>query len=211
MNLRMQLALFILFSLILSSCGSKAGSPVSPSVDTAGTAVAAALTAIPPQPTYTPYPTATPYPTLDLAGLFCEYEFCIGHPARFPFFDLEVVNDYTTNRSSYDQGETIGFDGSLYIFFSWSRLVGDYDPSAMLAAALLTDPPQETRLTVDIGGRAVTYTLLQSTASPQLPFGLAAAWRCGDRQFGWKVYAPADGQALEYLWEAVSRFTCSGG
>jgi hypothetical protein len=211
MNLRVQIAIFILISLILSSCGPKIGSAATPPVDTAGTAVAAALTAIPPQPTYTPYPTATPYPTLDLAGLFCEYEFCIGHPVRFPFFDLEVVNDYTANRSSYDQGAMIGFDGSLYIFLSWSRLVGEFDPSAMLAAALLTDPAQETRLTEDISGRAVTYTLLQSTASQQLPFGLAAAWRCGDRQFGWKIYAPADGQALEYLWEAVSRFTCSNG
>jgi len=211
MTLRLRFAICILISLILSSCGPKAGSPATPSVDTAGTAVAAALTAIPPQPTYTPYPTTTPYPTLNLAGLFCEYEFCIGHPARFPFFDLEVVNDFTANRSSYDQGMLIGFDGSLYIFLSWSRLVGDYDPSTMLTASLQTDLPQETRLTEDIGGRAVTYILLQSTAAPTLPYGLAAAWRCGDRQFGWKIYTPADGQALDYLWEAVNRFRCSDG
>jgi hypothetical protein len=211
MTLRTRIATFLLVSLVLSSCGPKTGSAATPSVDTAGTAVAAALTAIPPQPTYTPYPTATPYPTLDLSGLFCEYEFCIGHPARFPFFDLEVVNDYTTNRSSYDQGAMIGFDGSLYIFLSWSRLVGDYDPAAMLAAALQTDAPQDTRLTEDIGGRAVTYTLLQSTAAPTLPYGLAAAWKCGDRQFGWKIYIPADGQALDYLREALNRFTCSNG
>jgi hypothetical protein len=208
MNLRPRPAIFIILFL-LSSCGPKAGSPATPSVDVASTAVAAALTAIPPQPTHTPYPTATPYPTLDLAGLFCEYEFCIGHPARFPFFDLEVVNDYTANRSSYDQGMLIGFDGSLYMFLSWSRLVGEFDPAPMLAASLQTDQPQETRLTEEIGGRIVTYTLLQSTAAPALPFGLAAAWKCGDRQFGWKIYAPADGQAVDYLWEAVSRFRCS--
>lgn len=210
MTLRLCFAIFITLSLLLSSCGPKAG-PATPSVDVAGTAVAAALTAIPPQPTYTPYPTTTPYPTADLAGLFCEYEFCIGHPARFPLFDLEVVNDITANRSSYDQGAMIGFDGSLYIFLSWSRVVGEFDPSFMLNSALQTDQPQETRLSEDINGRTVTYLLLQTTATQQLPYGLVAAWRCGDRQFGWKVYTPADGQALDYLWEALSRFVCSNG
>jgi hypothetical protein len=201
--------LLVLIALILAACRTQVPTePPAPQVDAVGTAVAAALTAVPPRPTYTPYPTATAYPTPDLSGLFCEYEFCIGHPARFPFFDLEVVNDYTTNRSDYAQGMLIGFDGNLYIFLSWSQMAGQFDPGVMLAAALQADIPQEVRITEDINGRPVTYTLLQTTPSSMVPYGLAAAWQCGERQFGWKVYTAQDGQGIEYLWQAMGSFRC---
>jgi hypothetical protein len=200
----------LLFALTLAACGAKPSTEVpAPQVDTVGTAVAAALTAIPPRPTYTPYPTATSYPSPDLSGLYCEYEFCIGHPAGFPLFDLEVVNDYTVNRSDYAQGMMIGFNETLYFFLSWSQMAGEFDPGVMLAAALQADVPQEVRITEDIDGRPVTYILLQSTSSPVVPFGLVAAWQCGDRQFGWKVYTTQDGQGIEYLWQALSRFRCN--
>jgi hypothetical protein len=206
----MKPSLFLpLLIVFLSACQPRTATPFTPAIDVAGTAVAAALTAIPPQPTYTPYPTQTPYPTLDLRGLFCEYEFCIGHPADMPFFDLEVVNDYTANRSRYDQGMLIGFSDDLYIFIAWSRLYGSYDPTVMLTAVLQADVPQETRLTTDVGGRAVTYVPLFSTPSTLLPHGLAAAWQCGDRQFGWKAYTSQETQALELLRQALERFRCN--
>ena len=53
-------------------------------------AVAATVAAI---PTYTPYPAPTSYPSLTpmaLAGLFCEYQFCIGHPPDIAFFDVSA-------------------------------------------------------------------------------------------------------------------------
>jgi hypothetical protein len=209
MKIKSIFAALLLFALTLAACGAKPSSETpAPAIDTVGTAVAAALTAVPPRPTYTPYPTATPYPTPDLSGLFCEYEFCIGHPAGFPLFDLEVVNDYTANRSGYAQGILIGFDGNLYIFLSWSQVAGQFDPGVMLAAALQTDVPQEVRITEDINGRPVTYVLLQTTPSPVVPFGLVAAWQCGDRQFGWKIYTAQDGQGIEYLWQALGSFRC---
>jgi len=40
------------------------------------------------------------------------------------------------------------------------------------------------------------------------PYGLAAAWECGDRWFGWKAYSAQEDQPLNLLWEAVSHFTC---
>ncbi|MBN2388964.1 MAG: hypothetical protein JXB85_18255 [Anaerolineales bacterium] len=202
------LVLLLVAGSLLAACGSRE-TVVTPPVDTAATAVAAALTAIPPQPTHTPQPTYTPYPTPNLAGLFCEYEFCIGHPSGFPFFDLEVLNDFTANRSSYQQGILIGFSDSLYIFLSWSQLLGDYDPNVMLTVALQSDLPQDTRLTTDLHGRPVTYTLLQTTPSDLMSYGLVAAWQCGDRQFGWKAYTLQDGQAIDHLRQALSRFACS--
>ncbi|MEZ0395066.1 MAG: hypothetical protein ABWK53_01340 [Anaerolineales bacterium] len=201
--------LWIFALLLLSACRSQTAAPASPPIDVVGTSVAAALTSVPPQPTFTPYPTYTPYPTPDLSGLFCEYEFCIGHPDGVPFFDLEVVNDYLTHRSSYEQGILIGFSDSVYIFFAWSRLYGDYDPNVMLTTVLLADTPQETRLTADFGGRAVTYVALASTPSTILPQGLAAAWQCGDRQFGWKAYTNQQAQALDLLNQALARFRCN--
>lgn len=202
-------AWIMILLLLLPACRPRTSTPAAPPVDVVGTSVAAALTAIPPQPTYTPYPTYTPPPTPDLRGLFCEYEFCIGHPVGVPFFDLEVVNDFQTNRSSYEQGILIGFSEAVYLFFSWSRLYGSYDPNVMLTVVLLGDPPQETRLTVNLGGRPVTYVSLAATASTLLPEGLAAAWQCGDRQFGWKVYAGQEAQALDLLHQALERFRCN--
>jgi hypothetical protein len=196
--------------LLLSACLPKSIPNSPPQADMVGTSVAAALTAIPPQPSYTPYPTQTPYPTLDLGGMFCEYEFCIGHPDGVPLFDLEAVNDYTSNRSSTRQGMLITFAENLYIFLAWSAMVGDYSPETMLAYTLQNDLPNDVRMTVDINGYPVTYVLLKSTPSNMVPYGLAAAWVCGDRQFGWKAYVSQDGQALEFLRQAMSRFTCKG-
>ena len=76
-------------------------------------------------------------------------------------------------------------------------------------AVLQADAPQETRLTTDFGGRAVTYVSLLSTPSTLLPHGLAAAWQCGDRQFGWKAYTSQETQALELLRQALERFRCN--
>lgn len=199
----------LLLLLLLPACQPRPATLSTPPVDVVGTSVAAALTAIPPRPTYTPYPTQTPYPTPNLSGLFCEYEFCIGHPPDMPFFDLEVVNDYTTNRSRYDQGMLIGFSDDLYLFTAWSRLYSNYDPNVMLTVVLQADPPQETRLTVNLSGWPVTYVALLSTPSTLLPHGLAAAWQCGDRQFGWKAYTSQEAQALDLLHQALERFRCN--
>lgn len=209
MIMRIRLWTLILLAVSLAACSPRADIAPTPNVDVVGTAVAAALTALPPPPAPTAYPTYTPYPTTDLSGLFCEYDFCAGHPEGIPFFDLEVVNDYTTNRSSYAQGNLIAFSENLYVFLAWSQQVGEFDPSLMLNLVLRGDATQEIGFTEDINGRQVSYIWLTTTASADVvPFGLAAAWRCGDRAFGWKVYTSLEDQGLEYLWQALSRFEC---
>lgn len=205
--MRKLIFLLMLIPALLAACGPDL-TPAAPQPDVVATSVAAALTAIPPAAAATPYPTYTPYPTLDLSGLFCEYEFCLGHPANFPLFDLEVVNDYTTNRSDYSQGNLIGFNDQLYIFFVWNQFSGQFDPNLALTFVLGEDLPGGTIISEDMNGRVVTYLALESTPSEMVPFGLAAVWQCGDRWFGWKTYSLNDGQALDLLWEAASRFTC---
>jgi hypothetical protein len=80
----------------------------------------------------------------------------------------------------------------------------------MINFILLTDKAQETVFKEDISGRPVSYVLLTSTPSPDLqPYGLAAAWQCGDREFGWKIYTTIDGEGLNSLWEAIGRFSCT--
>jgi hypothetical protein len=44
--------------------------------------------------------------------------------------------------------------------------------------------------------------------SSLLRFGLAAAWRCGDRTFAWKIYTDNQDRALNLLRAALSRFAC---
>lgn len=201
--------LSLLTLTLLAACGADP-TPAPPQPDVVATSVAAALTALPQAAPPTPYPTYTPYPTADLSGLFCEYQFCLGHPANFPLFDLEVVNNYTTNRSDYSQGNLIGFNDQLYIFVVWNQFSGQFDPNVALTIVLGEDLPGRTIISEDMNGRAVTYLTLESTPSEVVPFGLAAVWKCGDRWFGWKVYSMNDGQVLDLLWEAVSRFTCRG-
>jgi len=185
---------------LLAACG-----PASPLAGPANTPAAAL-------PTYTVYPTYTPYPTADLAGLFCEYDFCIGHPPDVPLFDLEVVNQTVTNRSGYAQGNLIGFDQQFYVFLVWSQLAGEFDPAGMIDFILRGDTAQDPTFSESLGGRTVSFALLASTASPDvLPFGLAAAWKCGDRAFGWKVYTSVEGQGMDFLRQALARFGCSGG
>lgn len=180
--------------------------PTAP-VDEVATRVAATLTAWPTMTLPKPPPTPTPYPTDDLVGLFCEYEFCIGHPPHFPFFDLQVINSLTT-RSEYAQGNLIGFNNQLYIFLIWSQYSGEFEPKAALNFTLGEDQPAPLILTENIGGRSVTYVKLESTPSNLLPYGLAAVWKCGGRWFGWKVYSPQENEPINLLWEAVRRFRC---
>ncbi len=72
---------FTLLVFVLSACKPK---PTTSNENLIAIAVAKTLAAQPRptiHPSYTPYPTFTPHaPTLE--GLFCEYQFCIGHPVE---------------------------------------------------------------------------------------------------------------------------------
>lgn len=172
-------------------------------------AVAATVAAI---PTYTPYPMPTSYPTatpVSLAGIFCEYQFCIGHPPDVAFFDVSAQRN-PASPSSYGQGLLAAFNASLFVEILWQHAPGTADPKFLLD--LIMEADVDTRVgTMDvklIRDMNVLYTPITSTATGVLPFGGAAAWTCGERVFAWKAYTPQDGQAAALFEEAIKRFRC---
>jgi hypothetical protein len=55
----------------------------------------------------------------------------------------------------------------------------------------------------------VVYTPITTTATQVLPHGAAAAWTCGERVFGWKVYTPDETSAAGLFESALARFNCN--
>src|SRR5919107_984471 len=67
-------------------------------------AIATTLASIPtsaPSRLPTLFPTPTPF---DLNGLFCEYQFCIGHPVDMAFYDVSAVTSNQGAPSNYQTG-----------------------------------------------------------------------------------------------------------
>src|SRR5271169_3620928 len=94
-------------------------------------AVAQTIAAI---PTYTSYPTPHIPPTatpMNLSGLFCEYQFCIGHPVSIAFFDLDAQRNPLAP-SSITQGMLAAYNPSLLIQLIWQDATGASDASFML-------------------------------------------------------------------------------
>ena len=172
-------------------------------------AVAATLAAI---PTATPIPPATPYPSptpFNLAGLFCEYSFCIGHPIDMAFFDVSAQQN-PASPSSFSQGLVAAFNGNLFIQVIWQSAPGVADPKFLLdtiidATVDIRDGNMDVMLIRDMN---VMYTQITSAATPVLPFGGSGAWTCGDRVFAWKAYTPQAEAARPLFEEALGRFTC---
>ena len=173
-------------------------------------AVAATLAAMPTAsapPVSTPFPTPTPF---DLAGLFCEYQFCIGHPIDMAFYDVSAQQNLGTP-SSYAQGLIAAFNATFFIQMVWQLSPGAADPQFMLD--LILDDGLDTRVgTLEVKlmrDMNVIYTPITSTATPLLPFGGSAAWICGDRAFAWKVYTPDEQSAPTVFENSFNRFTCN--
>jgi hypothetical protein len=172
-------------------------------------AVAATLAAIPtvaPILPPTPYPTPTP---VSLAGLYCEYQFCIGHPVGMAFYDhLATIN--VRAPSAYNNGFLASYQiPNILINLIWLQAPGTSDPKFLLDTLLddQADAPTgslEVKLVHDMN---VIYTPITTTIS-EFPFGGAGAWTCGDRVFAWKVYTPQVETATPLFEEALSRFTC---
>ncbi len=166
-------------------------------------------------PTYTPYPTRLipPTPTLaNLSGLFCEYQFCIGHPASIAFFDLEAQKN-PQSPSSVSQGMLVAYDTSAVIIqVIWQDAAGANDASFMLDTII--DSKIDTRSgdmkALQVSGLNVDYVPITTTATSALPYGGAAAWMCGGRAFGWKAYTPQAELAAGQLNEALQKFRCDG-
>lgn len=172
-------------------------------------AIASVIAAMPTStspPVPSPFPTPTPF---DLAGLFCEYQFCIGHPIDMAFYDVSAQQNLGTP-SSYSQGLIAAFNATLFIQMVWQSAPGAADPQFMLDVIL--DPGLDTRVGTPevklVRDMNVIYTPITSTTTALLPFGGAAAWICGDRAFAWKVYTPDEQSPPTVFENSFSRFVC---
>jgi len=170
--------------------------------------VASTLAAIP-SPTTVPQPTPYPQPTpFNLSGLFCEYQFCIGHPVDMAFFDVSAQQNPAAP-SSYGVGYIAALSGNRFISVLWQLAPGAADPEFMLDLILDDADVREGNLEVKlVRNMNVMYTSITSTATSVFPFGGSGAWTCGDRVFAWKVYTPQAETASPLFEEALSRFTC---
>jgi len=195
----------ILLILIVTACAPKASANTQ-----IQQAVAATLSAIPtatPNPIPTPYPAPTPF---DLKGLFCEYQFCIGHPIEMAFYDVSAVTSNQGSPNTYQNGLMAAYNGNLLIQLMWQLAPGSSDPQFMLDLVL---DDVDTRVgTLDvklIRDMNVIYIPITSTTTPVLPFGAAGAWICGDRAFAWKVYSPQAENTQSLFDMAIDRFRCT--
>ena len=204
-NQLMRYHLLMFAAIILSACAPKADPNIQ--VQQAVIQTIAAIPTSTPQPIQTPYPTPTSF---DLRGLFCEYQFCVGHPADMSFFDVSAQNNPGAP-STYSQGLLATYNGNLFIQMIWQLSPGTADPQFMLD--LILDEGTDTRIgNLDvklIRDMNVVYVPITSTATAVLPFGAAGAWICGERAFAWKVYSPQEDNTQALFDQAISRFMCN--
>lgn len=197
--------ILIILVFILTACGQRTDPNSQINL-----AVAATLSAI---PTSTPNPIPTPYPSptaFDLKGLFCEYQFCVGHPIDMAFFDVSAQQNAGAP-STYAQGLLASYNANLFIQMMWQVSPGTADPQFLLDLILTKGVDSrvgnpEVKLVRDMN---VVYTAITTTATPVLPYGGSAAWTCGERVFAWKVYTPDQGSAPGLFESALARFSCN--
>jgi len=199
----MRFYILTLSLVILTACAPK--SDLTAQVNQAVALTLAAMPASTPQPISTPYPTSTAF---DLKGLFCEYQFCVGHPVDMAFFDVNVQNN-SASPSTYSQGLIAAFNGNLFIQLIWQLSPGSADSQFMLDLILDDVDTRVGDLNVSlIRDMTIIYAPITSTATPVLPFGAVGAWVCGDRAFAWKVYSPQAENTQALFDSAISRFRC---
>lgn len=200
---RLSLPAFLL-ALTLAACAP------APATDPVPGLVAATLTALPtptPPPTSTPVSTPTPF---SLEGLFCEYEFCIGHPPGLTLYDADAARDQR-QPGTYAGGRLAGYSQAqnLFLLIAWQQGEGNEQQLLETLAASMGDTLTGS-LQVKLHGPLNVF-IQEITPTPQstLRSGLAAAWRCSDRLFVWKLYTDSPERARLLLDQALSRFRCS--
>lgn len=203
--MRYHLLVFVLL-FILTACRPRITPTPGISIDDA---IATTMASI---PTSVPSPIATIRPTptaFDLKGLFCEYQFCVGHPLDMAFFDVGAQQN-SGSPSTYTQGIIASYNANLFIQMIWQISPGTADPQFMLDLVLDDVDTRVGTLEVKlIRDMNVVYTPITTTATPVLPFGGAGAWVCGERAFAWKVYTPDEASAPGLFESALARFLCN--
>jgi len=162
-------------------------------------------------PTFTPYPTHTPYPSqiLDISNLFCEYDFCIGHPATLYLTDPSGI-DQVDEWNIYGFGILVGVNDILMILEWDASTEAEWDAKFeiedMLAdgEVIRGDVNEET-----VGDFMVTYVEYEHMdPSTMRPYGVAAAWFCGNRGFLLDISTQREGKAMDLAKQSIERFTC---
>ena len=205
-NMSKKTFLPLLLFLILSACSSKPATSPDSAISAAVAGTLAAQPQLIIQPTYTPYPTFTPNAPA-LQGLFCEYQFCVGHPNDVALFDARPKE----NPSTYGEGMLASYRSDFFTLVVWQLNRGSDDPQFMLDL-VLEEGLDTRRGTLDVnllGDLTTFYTPIATTATEVLPAGGAGAWICGDRAFGWKVYTASEDIAYQLFKEATSKFRCT--
>ncbi|HSL44100.1 MAG TPA: hypothetical protein VK897_11755 [Anaerolineales bacterium] len=202
------LPLLLILLFIVTACGRRTQDP-NVLIDQAVAATVAAM----PQPTRDTRPIPTPYPTptpFDLRGLFCEYQFCMGHPIDMAFFDVSAQQNAGAP-STYTQGILASYNANLFLQMMWQISPGASDPQFLLDLILddgidTAVGNREVKLIRDMN---VVYTPITTTATLVLPYGGAAAWTCGERVFAWKAYTPDEASASGLFETSFARFNCN--
>jgi hypothetical protein len=197
----------VLMVLGLTACG-----PARPGVnEQTQLAVQQTLAAMPTDASKTiasPMPPATEVP---LNGLFCEYQFCIGHPAGMAFFDVVAKNNPSVpTASTLEAGQLAAYNSSLFLEVIWQSAAGGSDGQFMLDE--IVEKQGDSRngdvQPILLHDLDVFFVPISSTGSTQLPYGGAAAWACGGRAFAWKAYAMQPDLARSLLTDALQVFRC---
>ena len=195
-----------LILLLLAACSPKATPDLNIQIQQAVNATLAAIPTSTRAPIPTPFPSPTPF---SLVGLFCEYQFCIGHPVDVSFFDI-IAQQNPASPSTYSQGMLAAFNANLFVQVMWQIAPGVADPKFLLDTLLddAIDTPSNNLDVFLTRNMNVVYDDISTLATPSLPYGGAGAWTCGDRVFAWKVYTPQSGTARGMFDEALARFDC---
>jgi hypothetical protein len=196
--------LLLLTAIILTACAPKPDPNVQ--IQVAVIETLAAMPTATQQPLPIPFSTPTPF---DLKGLFCEYQFCVGHPVDMSFFDVSAQSNPAAS-STYSQGLIAAFNGNLFIQLVWQLAPGTADPQFMIDLILDDTDTRVGNLDVKlVHDMNLVYIPITSTATPVLPFGAAGAWICGERAFAWKVYSPQAENTQALFDQAIDRFQCN--
>lgn len=202
-NQKQAILYFCLAILLLSACG-----PSQQEInDQIAFSVVATISAI---PSSTPFPTPTPYPTLkpqlpDLTDLFCEYEFCIGHPPGAYLVDLDAPDEWSSHRS----GGVIGFEDEIMFVYWITSSEANWNPTNEVDELLGGDEVAQSDFVEEtMGDFTVIYQTYSDPSSNVAPYGVNAAWYCGNRGFTALIEAKREERALELLRASISSFIC---
>jgi hypothetical protein len=198
-------AVFFLFFLgFLPACSAKATPSPQAQIDAA---VAATLASIPTATAY-PAPTQAPTPTpFSMDGVFCEYSFCLGHPA-----DVYLIDDGARRSppvpSGYNNGVLFGYTQTLFLQFTWRISDPNFDAQSAMKLVLEESESFQGNFDVQLVGALNVYYQPITTVTTVLPYGAIATWQCGGRDFIWKAYTPQDGMAPGLLKQTLEKFRC---